>query len=324
MKKILNHIISIAGKDGLHIKTETIKPLESTGFMSKIFSAETDRGKTVIHVVSKPVSEQEYQDIPKKVSFVSQLLKNIPQVPKVYLVGHLPQRGYFIIQEYKPGKPLGRRIYKDGRFVDELLADNPNPYLTELQKIVLHFHEFEGKGFGYCNFSQNDPNAKHNSWEEFLLENFNRNLQILQKSQEKNRIQYFSEISLEKTQEQVQTILENNKEMFEIEKARFIHGDVFNYSNVLISEKGIEGIIDFEWSIFGHPAWEFVFSNPPLDVYLPMAIKAGLITDDFDFRRSIELHNIFWCAWGASVHADNPEFGPAIFKVFLDSLKNNS
>lgn len=36
-----------------------------------------------------------------------------------------------------------------------------------------------------------------------------------------------------------------------------IHGDAINPGNILIREGNIVGIVDWEWSIIGDPAWEF-------------------------------------------------------------------
>lgn len=321
----IRYIVSFAQQKDFIIYEDTVKALDSSGFMSRVFGARTDQGKVIIHIVSTPIAEQAYQQVPDKIAYVGRLLENIPEVPMVYVTGRLPEGGYFMVQEYKSGHPMGKRTFSNSNFSDSFLVSDPVLYMKELQNIILTMHTFTSDKYGHLDFSKNLAEARHNSWESFLADNFERSIQTLSASQEEVGINYFDTMSLEEVQDRGRSILRSNKELFYTEKAHFIHGDILNYSNVLVSDSHIEGIIDFEWALFGHPAWEFVFrQQPPLDVYVPEATKRKIILEGIDFKRSIELHNIFWCAWGASVHANNPEFGPALFSIFRNSLKRNT
>ena len=322
---LLDDIVLLAERKNLSIARGSIKSLPSTGFMSKVFGAQTGRGPAIIHLVQTPVEEQLYQNVPQKIDTISRLLQHIPEVPKIYATGELPKGGYFLVQELKSGTPLGKRSYRDHVFTDEFLVDDPNVYLPELQEILLLVHSVTSDKFGYIDFSKKIPIAIQDSWTDFLSVNLERNLQTLSASEKAHGISYFDSISIDETLNRALSIIDAHEELFKIDRAHLIHGDICNYSNVLISDTTIEGIVDFEWSLFGHPAWEFVFTkSPPLDTYIPKAIEKGIISPDLDFHRSIELHNIFWCAWGAAVHAGDPEFGPSLFSTFSDALVKNS
>lgn len=318
----LQHIVSIAAEQGVRIEIGSIAPLDSTGFMSSIYRAETDKGTAIIHLVAAPVAEQEYQHVPEKIMHVGQLLKDVPQVPEVYVSGRLPENGYFMVQEYKQGKPLGKRTYEDGVFRDTFLVSEPEHYLDELQEVALEIHSYTSDTFGYFDFSTDTPTGTHRSWSEFLRDTLERSIGALEASEVQLGIKYFDVLGAAEVRERALSVLSNNAPLFATNLAHLIHGDLCNYSNILVADEHIVGVIDFEWALYGHPAWEFVFTqHPPLDVYTPRAVELGHIAADIDFARSVELHTIFWCAWGAAVHAQNPEFGPALYKVFLDKLQ---
>ncbi|MES2225729.1 MAG: phosphotransferase [Patescibacteria group bacterium] len=319
----IESILAYCAKEGLDIDASTLAPLDSAGFMSRVLTARSDKGEVVITIVAQPVPEQLYQGGGEKILKVGRLLAGVPQIPHIYLTGPLPNKGYFIVQERKPGTPLGRRVYSGGTFVDEFLVEDPQRLVEELEEVILQIHEHRFTSFGYIDLQASAIQGSHASWPEFLLDNFKRNISMLEAAEASHGVSYFSAVSADEFRRKIEDLLSLNRECFEIESASLIHGDVLNYSNVLVEDGKVTGVVDLEWALLGHPAWEFVFrKQPPIGRYVPLAKQKGLIPPDIDFKRSVALHNIFWCAWGASVHATNPEFGSALFKSFITSLQS--
>jgi serine/threonine protein kinase len=314
-------VVKQASQQGFFIDIDSIKSLASTGFMSQVFIATMGDVDVVVNLIKEPVTEQLFQHVPQKIKHVASILTEIKQVPKVYATGTLSVGGYFILQEKKGGIPLGVRSYENQKFVDEILVEDSDKYVQQLQDIILRLHSHQADSFGYISFGQYEA-LQGVSWTDFLMKNAKRSVQILEDAEQNFGISYFIELGSSQLLSKLQRMLESFPELFSIQKSSLIHGDIFNYSNVLVDENSITAVLDFEWSLWGHPAWEFAFTaEPRFEFYLPQAIEKGILPQGIDFQKSIDLHTIFWCLWGASVHANNSEFGLALFqamKVKLD------
>jgi len=95
----------------------------------------------------------------------------------------------------------------------------------------------------------------------------------------------------------------------------FVHGDIVNPSNILVENGEITGILDFEWALVGDPAWEFAFTDMPIEKYIEITGE-----NETKFRERIKLCRFFWLLWGTNVHAKG-EFKPVLYKLFKEELR---
>ena len=87
-----------------------------------------------------------------------------------------------------------------------------------------------------------------------------------------------------------------------------IHGDAINPSNVLVRGNKVTGLLDWEWSMIGDPAWEFcdcgwwpLLDEKSLRPYLKEAGFTG--TQAKNFLKRARTYRLLWILWGAHMHA---------------------
>jgi len=147
-------------------------------------------------------------------------------------------------------------------------------------------------------------------WLQNIFDNYNE------------RESFLESIEFEKIGKKLENLLEKYKAVIDIEQGYLIHGDILNPGNILGGKGKLTGIVDWEWSISGDPAWEFVFGeNEIMEKYFSFA---GLNDKEKqkEFRLKIKIYRIFWLLWGTNVHVKGGTLKNILYKEFKKELNN--
>ena len=301
-------------KEHIPIVQASLKEFPSKGFMSRIFSARSDRGAIIIHV-SSPVDEQLLQRNPEKMRLVGKVLEQYSEIPsaRVYAAGQLSGGRTFTVQSLIEGSPLGDRVLEGNRIVDRVLYQKKD-LLPDLLRILARIHSVRVRRFGYFDLGKHGLVGQYPSWKAFLKTESDRWIRVLMNHADANGLLFF-----EKVKTLVSSLLKKYGAQLSIDSPRLIHGDMVNPGNVMVCEEHISGIIDFEWAIAGDPAWEFAFTDTvPLRAYFDERnAQEGIVIDETGFLLRIRIYSIFWLLWGLQVHAK----GGPIKEVLLHMLE---
>jgi len=196
---------------------------------------------------------------------------NIP-VPKIYFyddIGEIENLEYFIMQKIN-GENL--------KSVSKQLSDEENNAIVfELGKINSKINEISNSKFGY--FSQ--LTKQSSSWGEAF---YNLVSDILEDGKDANVLLPYDEI---------EDIFEKHLYVCDsVKTPKLVHRDLWP-GNVLINNKNISGIIDFERALWADPLMEYYFSNILKNKYF--CDGYGINLNDLDEESKIRrtLYNIY-------------------------------
>lgn len=293
---------------GITVDLKTLQKLETQGLMSTVYEVGSNKGELIIHIID-PLPEWERQKIWEKIRGVGDLLlkyKGLPTAP-VYASGELPD-GYFIVQKKLRGMPAGGRSLIKNKVSDLWTNGNANVLVPKIQKLVAESHSIRGRGFGPISIRNGKLEGIYGSWEEFFKKELPRMLGNIKKADAGTRNPEALKPSLNQASDYVKKFLTNVPKT----KSYLIHGDAINPSNILVVGNTITGLVDWEWSLFGDPAWEFC--DPSWWQYLdekslkPYFTKAGITSprEQARFIKRVHRYIPIWLVWGCNLHASKP------------------
>lgn len=302
-------------KIGVILDVNSIKRHSTQGLMNQVFSADSNFGELIIHIIFS-CQEQRKQKVSQKIISLSKLLSKYENIPTagIFQIGNLPEKRYYIIQKRIKGAIIGERKIIKNKIVDEYFFKNTESILKQLNKILCDLHKIRFKKYGWLKIKNNNFEGTFDSWEKFLR--FESRLWL--KNLRKN---FLTKKEYDFIEEKLEIFFERySSHYFKFSKSVLIHGDMINPGNILVKNGKITGIIDFEWALSGDPAWEFAFSgNKYLKHYLKICRKSY---EEVVFRKKIELYRVLWLLWGTNVHAKGGKLRKILFKEFIKNLDN--
>ena len=323
-EEVIESIEKNLSDKSIQIDWSSIKKSSAQGFMSLVATVESTVGLLVIHYNPVPLEDQRRVNMPTKISSITSYLKEkLPHLPtqEVFDAAKFSNGAYYIVQEYLPGNPLGNREMKGGKIIDTY--NIPSAEAAKLQNEVDIFtaqmHMLPVSGFGFLIRAEAGTlRGEHESWEEFLKKGTEKwckeltDAATLESDDE-------TEERVDKIQIKIAKLYASHEEFFYLLQGYFVHGDIANLSNILVNEGKVTGIIDYEWSLAGDPAWEFTHTEVrPTEPYYQ---ERGLLNSEEKdkFLRHIDFNTVFWSLWGAHLHARINNYG--IKEVLLDRVE---
>ncbi|MBI4141206.1 phosphotransferase, partial [Candidatus Woesearchaeota archaeon] len=112
------------------------------------------------------------------------------------------------------------------------------------------------------------------------------------------------------------------KEYFTGQKGKLLHGDI-GFDNIIVNNKNIAAVIDFEWSMSGDPAWDFAgyvdeygknraMYEKLLQEYFKCLKEQGVKIDEENFRFRIKLYWVIKLLFIANTFKKDKNFNWAI------------
>jgi aminoglycoside phosphotransferase (APT) family kinase protein len=309
-------------EEGVLIDEQTLQKNVDQGFMSTVYMVESDQGELVIHII-KPASEWVRQRIWEKLRGVGDILKNYSDLPvsPVFLSGEIEDK-YFLVQKKLSGKPAGKRGISTTEVVDNWNDDASQFFVPQIQRLLAVVHSLPCEGYGMPVLQNGKLQGSYDSWEEFFNEELPRWLKSIDQGDANSNNPEIGMASRKAAAMYVQDFLTRIPPT----QPSIVHGDAINPSNILTDGKKITGLIDWEWSLFGDPAWEFCdpgwwpfITKESLQPYFIEAKKHAALDED-EFLRRVHLYIPLWMMWGCQLHSENPN-GP-IYQVLRLMLAN--
>jgi len=315
----INYIQKKLSEINIQLDVSSLQKQKTKGFMSTIYSCSSNIGNLIIHLIT-PVAEQIRQKNYQKIYFVSKILEKYKEIStaRVYCFGITPQKNYFTVQEFLPGKILGDRIIKKGTIINRYFK-NGKKLLKSLEEELARLHLIKLSGYGFLQVKDNQIVGQYNSWREFLDKSSKKWLMNILKDEKDGLFKK----DYTETKKSIENFLEKyNKYLFYKNKGVLIHGDMINPGNVLVNKGKISGIIDFEWAAVGDPAWEFAYSSESLHYYFDFFKRRGKCINQDKFLLKRKLYRVFWLLWGINVHARGGVIKKILYKDFKKTLNN--
>ena len=309
-------------EEGIEIDLGSLKENADQGFMSTVFIVDSDQGELVIHL-ARPGSEWIRQKIWEKLRGVGDILKNYPELPvsPVFLSGQIDDQ-YFFVQKKLSGQPTGKRGISSAEVVDTWFDNASATFVPQIQELLARVHAIPCEGYGILAIREGKLEGRYSSWEEFFSSEIPRWLEGIEKGDSHTDNSEEAAASLQSAEAYAKSFLSQVPST----NPSLVHGDAINPSNVLVQGEKITGLIDWEWSLFGDPAWEFCdpgwwpyVSKESLQPYFNEVRKHAPIDED-EFIRRIHLYVPLWIMWGCNLHSENPE--GSIYKVLRVMLAN--
>lgn len=291
-------------EQGVMLNGAQPKPLESQGFMSKVFTLDSNEGKLILHL-SDIQKEQKRQKTWEKINALGSLLEHFPEIPTApVLCSGIGGKKYYVVQYMLPGKPAGMRILRDGLFYD-LRHTWSKSIAEDIERIVARINQIPLRGYGWIVQKKDGVGGRYRTWQAFLEREFSLWTKEIARAEGNTTLtdklkRYFVEVLPGLT----------------LDRPSLVHGDITNPSNILISRGEVTGLVDWEWSLAGDPAWEFAFNSPyPLKTYFSTLAKEPSNEEKQEFRRRIGVYGHLYLTWAMYIHSKN--------KTFYDPLRRH-
>jgi thiamine kinase-like enzyme len=314
----IDYVQKKLNKINIHLDAKTIQRLKTRGFMSKIYSCDSNKGNLILHIIT-PVPEQIRQKIYQKIRIVSDILEKSKKIisAKVYFSGITPKGHYFIVQKLLPGKNLGDRKIKKEEIINRYFRNN-DKLIRLLEENLAKLHSIKLSGYGFLQVKNRKAVGQYNSWKEFLYKDSKKWIKNILKNKDGLFKKEFIGIK-----SQIEKFFKKYDDCLSYRnKGSIIHGDMINPGNVLINKGKISGIIDFEWAAVGDPAWEFAYCSEPIDYYFNYFKAKGKYINQKEFLFKRKLYRALWLLWGISVHAKGGIIKEILYKDFKSSLND--
>ncbi|OGI26199.1 MAG: hypothetical protein A3J76_01255 [Candidatus Moranbacteria bacterium RBG_13_45_13] len=324
--KAVNDIFKVVfrnlSKQGICALPQTLKKHTHQGWMSSVYTVESNKGKLIIHLI-KPVKEHQKNRIWNKFYGLSRILSSQPGIPtpKILYSG-LVGKTFVLAQFFVSGNRAGRRILKRTIISDKWEASKKD-IMPNIFHALAGIHKIHLEGFGWPILRNKQLKGKHKNWKSFFEHNYPF---WLKKIHEADR-----RLSLRPTK--IKLLDEFTKQtVIKIDYAGpavLVHGDSINPSNILVHGKNKITLLDWEWSILADPAWEFcdlgwwkISDEKKLAPYFK-ARNIKKQSDKADFINRINLYIPLWLLWGTYMHADDlkPDIYIALRKLLLSRVE---
>ncbi len=309
MQKELEIISKKLARTGVSIDTKKIKKHSHQGLMSTVYVTPSTQGELMVHLI-KPAPEWVHQRIWEKILGIGNMLANYPNLPvsRVLLSGKIGAT-YFLVQERLPGKPAGRRAISKAKVVDTWATNSAHAIVPQIQKFLAKTHAIRCKGYGMPVLRNGKLEGKYKTWEDFFATETPRWLRNIKRADARTsnpgELTPSYKVAVSYTRDFLKKV--------PVVTPSLVHGDVINPSNLLVQNKKITGIIDWEWSLFADPAWEFcdigwwpLINKKSLSPYLKEVKKHRKVDED-EFIERVHRYIPLWIMWGCNLHSNNPK-----------------
>jgi hypothetical protein len=301
-----------AEKLGIVIDHNSIQKHHSQGYISQVFTAISNVGEIVVHLV-KLNPAQEHILVKEKTKPLSDALIQFGGIPTAKVYASFQVESYtIVISQFLPGSLAGKRKNSEADFSDDWHSP-----LTEigdgLERIIFRIHSFQPERFGWIG-SDAKRGGEFTNWLSFLVSEiafWAEKIALGEKEIGKTEMRladrflsYFNSIKPEI----------NYKG-----KPALVHGDTTNPSNILVDKGKITGIIDWEYALGADPAWEFAFKNEnSLKTYFSLSRKRDPQFDEKAFLKRVYIYYPIICGIWCFVHSFSP--GTPLYTVCRNHL----
>ncbi len=296
-------------KKGIVLKKNSLEKHHTAGFMSHVYFADSNRGKLVIHIHTIH-QEQKRQKIWEKILVIGKLLDSFPELPtsSVVLSGTLGRDTYFIVQKFLPGRATGKRVLQKNLFIDIWEAWSKK-LEQNIEETIARVHQIPVIGYGWIENRGGIPRGKYKSWLQFLESEFALWFKSVVRAEQNSNLA-----------NAVKKHFEKNKKRFAIKKSFLVHGDLSNPGNILVRGGNVTGVVDWEWSLAGDPAWEFAFNNRlSLHTYFNSFTHTFTKKEKKDFLERARLYEPLFLMWAMHVHSGDKN---SLYKALKNHLIN--
>lgn|GEM_PF-1569034 len=291
-----DYIIGELVRRGFEVRKDSFSELPSKGVAGKVYMAESDRGKIIIHIKGF-FEEQFIQKVNEKIYEVSKVLEKYPDIPtaRVFLAGTLPNGKLYTVQEYIEGKPLGERIFKEsdeGQDIADIIFPGYELLARDAQRFLGKFHEIKISGYGFLTVKDGFLRGEYEDWMGFLRSGSEIWCDNVYRAVEKNQ----------RIKGKLKQFFEKYQNHLQYANGRFLTGDITNPGNILVRDGRIVALIDFEWAASGDPAWEFAFvDKEDIRHYYEYFEQQGKPLDREEFELRRKLYRVPWLLWATNV-----------------------
>jgi hypothetical protein len=304
MEKLIMDVLDHLTRNGIVVDAHTLAKHSIQGFMSGVYTVSSSRGDLIVHIL-KPGAESRRQLSWQKASVIYEMLKDSP-IPVAEIYASIDEGlAHVTVQQKLPGVNAGTRALDGLRIVDTW---NISPeVMGKVEVLLAQTHAIPAEGFGWVT---NSAKNLYPSWQEFLEAELPIWLQSIALADEPlaHKVSgYLMPLSKHRPYEG---------------RPFLVHNDMTNPSNILVSGEGVCGIIDWEWSLFGDPAWEFGFNNEYALIEYFRERNMQDPEEQRSFRLRMELNKVLYLAWGLHVHAEKAQ-GPlfqSLRQYILDAV----
>lgn len=309
---------------GVFVQPDTLQKYQQQGFMSRVFTIVSSKGKLVIHITNL-VEEHQRNRVWEKFLGLAKLFTDHPEIPTApFYYSGLIDNNFFLVQSFLDGRQAGNRILKDNIFADEWGVDKFSTVEKSLKEIA-KIHAIRIENFGWPVLAGEKLKGSYPTWAAFLQDKIPQWIQGVEESDKKLSQNFTPVRELEKFMQRCA-----GKAVDYANSPRLIHGDTINPGNILVRDNGDVYILDWEWSIAGDPAWEFcdlgwwpMLNKKELSLYFGACNITGDSEKD-NFLERVRSYIPLWVLWGSYVHVnDDRNFGAyvALRKLLDDTAK---
>lgn len=318
-KETTQYVIDRLAAMGWLSRPSGLKKHIHQGYMSHVYKLPSSSGNLIINI-AKPTKQHILHKTWEKLQAISLLMREKTNLPvSEMILAERTKNNFFTVQLELPGKTAGKRSITGYVVVDKWFR-NKKYLINEVQKIMAEIHKIRLAGFGWPVVKNGKLRGKHGTWPEFFREETEYWLKSL-KQVEKRR-NYARNLS-----DDTASYSKKISRLIPESPACLIHGDLANPSNLLVRNNEITGVLDWEWSIIGDPAWEFCdpgWEKNINDIGLEPYFRARNLKKEerARFLRNIVLFRPLWCLFETHVHADDedPLISDTLHVLLEDSL----
>lgn len=303
----------------IKITRDLIKEHEHQGFMSTVYTAESNIGKLIVQI-TKLLAEHENNKAWEKFQGLGTILAAHPEIPtsKILYADYI-DGSCVIAQTFLEGERAGERVLEEMKIIDEWHADESDA-LPKVLKALAATNAVTLDSFGWQAMNTNTDRVVYSSWREFLEKESPRWIEVISMAEEGR-----SDAVL--THEKLEKFVRNTIAKVDYDGPPvLVHGDAINPSNVLVHNNDI-ALLDWEWAIAADPAWEFCdigWKQYRDEESLAPYFEAADIpaSEQRVFIERINLYVPFWLLWGAHMHtkSGNMELYLALRNAFLEEI----
>jgi aminoglycoside phosphotransferase (APT) family kinase protein len=316
MEKVVATILPKLQAQGIKLEAGSITKHHTQGFISTVYTADSDQGKLIVQVVY-PIREQVRLRMWEKFHGISNLVKKNPDIPaaEVLLVERLGD-SYVLVQKMLPGKSAGRRTIDGSRVADEWFVDLAQ-YAPQIENILAAIHQIPIKGYGWLVPDGEGVRGMYDSWLEFFEKEGRLWLNGIGEAEQK--------LKKDDLIKRVENFYKNlTHHVVYTGPSQLTHGDLINPSNILVEKDRVTGIVDWEWSIAGDPALDFAHLNKyPLTTYFKVLRYNEKQSEDF--RGRIKTYEPLWLMCHGYLHSWNPDGAlyQTVRHLLLETLRHH-
>lgn len=287
---------------GIEVDLSTFERHPFQGYMSEVYTLRSNIGRLVVHVM-RITHAQEHIRAWEKLVPLSRVVRSIQGVPVSEVIFSQRFSGYFVVvQKFLEGENLGRRAISLEGF-DDTWGEPREAHLSQLVEIIAKFHQAPVSGFGWLRADGDGIKGEYPTWSSFLDVEIPYWIQHIEKAEEIRKSSDDGFLDL------LQRYIKSVRGDIEYDgPPRLVHGDLTNPSNILVKDGRVTGIVDWEYSMAGDPAWEFAVQSPySLDEYFRLMPELQTQESQERFKRRRKIYSGLAFVLWLYTHSWNPE-----------------